>query len=895
MRNEAGTASIRTPDQRLRVFISSTMKELAAERAAARDAVRGLRLTPVLFELGARPHPPRDLYRAYLEQSDVFVGVYAREYGWVAPDMIVSGIEDEYQAAHGMPRLVYVRAEKDRDPRLQAMLDAIASSGEVSYKRFASPEELRELLADDLSLLVTERFQGAPREEQQREGQASHLPSYATSLVGREEELVEIEALFADGAARLLTLTGPGGTGKTRLAVEAARRLAVRFPDGAQLVPLDALRDASLFASALASALGVQEFGQVRLLDTVKAQIQGRKLLLVLDNFEQIIAAAADVSELVRDLPALRVMVTSREPLRVSGEREFPVRPLDTETADGGQPGAVRLFLERARAVRPDLEFEGEDFAAVSAICRALDGLPLAIELAAARVRVLSPAMIQSRLAEGLDVLTGGARDAPQRQKTMRGAIAWSYDLLDAEEQRAFRCLAVFSGGFTLSAAEAVCGEVGGDVLEVLASLVAKSLLRTVDSEGDEPRFAMLEMIREFAWERLGEAGESEQARDEHCAYFAGFAKRHELTLVSPQAPQYRFVFEQEYPNLREAVQWAAERASSPGFDPERLTRLLFFLYFFWYMSGRLTEGHDLSRRAADATAPLPGSPARAAALFALGAMMLWQGDFPAAAALGEESLAIWRRHDRPHDTAIAQLLPCLASLNVGDVDRARLAFNECLDLLRKTGDETMEVIILLHLGDVELRGGDREAARRLYEEGLALQQRLGAGWPIAALENNFGELARYDGRHEEAEPHYRTALQWFEALESHGNIARTQHSLGYVALRRGDVAGARELFRASLDTFRKLGNRRGSAECVQGLATVAAASGEPEKAARLLGASHAALERLSAARWPADEREHDRDLARVVEAIGEQRTASAIAEGRELSLDQAWELAGLT
>ena len=419
----AATA-IRTPDQRLRVFVSSTLEELAPERAAARDAIAQLRLAPVLFELGARPYPPRELYRAYLAQSDVFVGIYGQRYGWVAPGMDVSGLEDEYRLAAGKPKLIYVKAPApDREPRLDQLLDRIREDDVASYRKVATPDEVRALLADDLALLLTERFTGAGDAGAPPVALAP-LPLARGPLIGRARETAQACALLRDAGVGLVTLTGPGGVGKTRVALQVAREVADAFADGVAFVPLEAIAAPAEILPAVAHALGVPEGGGRALQDGVFAYLRGKQVLLVLDNAEQLIAAAPLAARALAAAPRLKLLVTSREALRVGDERVVPIPPLAlpdpahaTTAAEVAAAPAVALFVARAREARPTFAVTDENAAVVAEICRRLDGLPLALELAAARLTVLTPQALLARLdgrLSGLAPLGGGGATCPR-------------------------------------------------------------------------------------------------------------------------------------------------------------------------------------------------------------------------------------------------------------------------------------------------------------------------------------------------------------------------------------------------------------------------------------------------------------------------------------------------
>jgi Mrp family chromosome partitioning ATPase len=456
------TPLIRTPDQRVRVFVSSTLDELAPERVAAREAIAQLHLTPVLFESGARPYPPRELYQAYLMQSDIFLGLYWQRYGWVAPGMEVSGLEDEYQLSAGKPRLIYVKTPApEREPGLQRLLDRIRADGDASYQHFTTPQELRERIANDLALLLTERFAQAPKTAD--DVHPAPLPVWRGHLIDREQEGALVRELLLREDVGLVTLTGPGGVGKTRVAVQVATELASQFADGAAFVSLASLNTPELVVQTVAQALQVAEAPGQSIGERLLEYLRERHMLLVLDNVEQVVSAALLATQALEGAAHLKLLVTSREPLRVRDEQVVPILPLTLPDPKGlsdletlAQVPAIVLFLERVRQVRPDFALTTDNARAIVEICRRLDGLPLALELAAARLSLLTPQALLARMKHRLPVLTWGARDLPQRQQTLRNTIAWSYDLLEEREQHLFRQLAVFVGSFPLEAVESV-------------------------------------------------------------------------------------------------------------------------------------------------------------------------------------------------------------------------------------------------------------------------------------------------------------------------------------------------------------------------------------------------------------------------------------------------------
>ncbi len=499
---QEGQAAIRTPDQRLRVFVSSTLAELADERAAVARAISALRLTPVLFELGARPHPPRELYRAYLAQSDIFVGLYWQRYGWIGPGMDISGLEDEFRLSHSIPRLLYVKSPApEREPRLTAMIEELQSEGTDSYRSFRSPRELGRLVRDDLALLLSERFaiadgradrSASPASSSDRRGPRS-LPVTSTSLIGREQDLVEVSELLRSPGVRLVTLTGPGGIGKTRLAIAVGEQLDASYQQGTVFVPLEAIAQPELVLPRIAAAVGATIEGSRRALDVLVEHFAETPTLLVLDNLEQVVGVAPELDELLARWPGLEILATSRTVLRLRAEREYPVGPLTVPAFSERPPmeqlaslPAVRLFVDRAQAVRYDFALTEDNASAVVEICRRLDGLPLAIELAAARTRLLEPDALLARLGSRLDALGTGPVDLPERQRTLRATVEWSVGLLDDAEQHMLATLSVFVEGWTVDAAVHVSELTEDRALDLLDALAGQSLVN-VDADRRRP------------------------------------------------------------------------------------------------------------------------------------------------------------------------------------------------------------------------------------------------------------------------------------------------------------------------------------------------------------------------------------------------------------------------
>ena len=805
-------AAIRTPDQRVRVFISSTMQELSDERAAARDAVTRLRLVPVMFELAARPHPPRVVYRAYLAQSQIFVGIYWQSYGWVGPGEEISGLEDEYQLSGGMPRLIYVRSPApDREPRLAQLLARIQSDDSVSYQNFSDPAELQRLIEDDLAVLLSERFEMTRPPGDADTVLTGALPTPATPLVDRERQAAQVEDLVDRQGVRLVTLTGPGGVGKTRLAVAAASRLASRFPGGVRFIDLASVRAADLVPAAIAGGLGLNTSGG-RLIGDMVSYLRAKRLLLVLDNFEQVTDGAPAVAQLLAASPGLVVLVASRTVLRLSGEYELAVPPLPVPPPGPGEPrdyASVQLFAARARAEAPGFELTKSNAPVVAEICRRLDGLPLAIELAAARIRLLPPQALLARIGDRMSVLTDGARDLPERQRTLRNTLDWSFGLLSADEQALFIRLGVFVGSFGLPAVMTICGDaVTEPVIDTLSSLVESSLVKAEPSD-DEPRFSMLETIREYALERLRGSADWRNAHDRHAAYFLALAKpaANELRGAGQLAWLNRLEIRRD--NLSAALSWLVEQ-DQPGMALD----LIWATWRFWWLHGHAEE---LARHVDKILAHSDDMPPhqRALALSGAGFVRFVGGDQARALRLLKRSLPLYRQvGDRLGMGRVAAALGHLLASSQHESGYASDLLEQTLGQLREMAGEPltepdrlqylMDVALASNfLGQIELEGGAHDHAAELFTDGLS-------------------------AAHSAADP--------FTLLISFYDLALSRQA-------HGGLDDAADLLRQGLSLAAEAGDQPSLAYYLEALADVTARQGDPVRAVGLLAAAGALLE----------------------------------------------------
>ena len=827
-----------------------------------------------------------------------------------------------------------------KDPKERfATVQAFATALEEACKAEASGRTLPVLVSDALAehSVEVEHISGHLRVR------SHNLPAQLTPLIGREQEIQAVCALLRRPGLRLVTLTGTGGVGKTRLSLQVATELLDNFGDGIYVIQLAPVSDPELVVATIAWTLGVKETGERPLFDLLKASLQDKHLLLLLDNFEQVVSAAPQLAELVALCPQLKVLVTSRAVLHIRGEHEFPVSPLALpdltylpESEALSQYAAVALFLERARAARPDFKMIPTNARAIAEICIRLDGLPLAIELAGARIKLLPPQALLARLGHRLEVLTSGARDVPARQQTLRNTLAWSYDLLDTQEQQLFQRLSIFVGGCTLAAVEAMystLGDVPAYVLDGVASLIDKSLLRQTEQEGEEPRLLMLETIREYGLEALASSGDMESTRRAHAHCYLRLSEHAEAEIGGPQQAAWLDRLEREHDNLRAALQWSLEQAGNEkAVEGERSMEIALrfggALRDFWRVHGHISEGRNFLERALAAGEGIEAS-VQAKAFIVAAYLAFVQSDYDHTETLCKKGLALYRElGDQPGIAHSVYLLGNVAWTR-GDTATARALLAEALTLARAVDDEERAAYALFMRGLVESSQGEYARARALFEESLAIQRKLGNKRGVAHALSQLAQVLLVSQIEQVRVPSLlEECLAVSREIGFKEGIAATFWISGQVALGQGDLATARTLAEKSVVLYKELGHRHGTAEslaalgkvvaaqgdyavaralyeeslvvsgelgekwitavCLLGLGKVVAAQRQFAWAAQLWGAAEALRDALGVPIPPVERADYERAFSAARVHLGEKAFAAAWAQGQSMTPEQA-------
>jgi len=905
-------------------------------------------------QIQAHPTPGSDQYA---------LGVVV--YEWLSGERPFQGASMEIAIKHA---LVPPPSLCERVPTLsleveQVVLQALAKNPEqrfVGVRAFA--EALEEASKTGAVARVYGGFSaGQPAKDDYAPGRLKsrlhNLPAQVTPLIGREQEVATAVDLLRRPEVRELTLTGTGGIGKTRLGLQVAGELLDTFADGVYFVPLAPISEPALVLVTIAQTLGIKETGERSLLDLLKHFLQDKYVLLLLDNFEQVTAAATVLAELLAACPSLKLLVTGRAMLRMRGEHEFPVPPLalpDLAQLPGSEAllryPAIVLFLDRALAIKPDFAVTEANARVIAEICTRLDGLPLAIELAAVRVKLLPPQSLLQRLEHRLQILTGGALDLPERQQTLRNTIAWSYYLLDDDEQRLFRRLCIFVGGFTLEAIEATCGAFGDGALAVLdrvASLMDKSLLQQSEQDrgggeggegGEEPRFVMLETIREYGLEALRESNEVERMQQAHAAYYLTLAERAEPELGGPQQALWLGRLERDHDNLRVAMRWLMDDGRE-GKERVMALRLGGALRRFWIVHSHISEGRNFLDNALAASEGVKELDAavRAKALITAANLAVIQSDYQRAEVQATESLELFRELGDQSGVALSLYLLGSSAWTQGNSEATRALTEEALAISRALGDKDRVAWSLYTLGMWHSSRGEYTRARALFEESLVMHRELGSKRGMASSltelaqlhfvsqgdtdtatihdlveegqtlfrELGFkegiadslglaGKIALNEGEVDTARQLAEESVRLYKEVGVRWGMVSSLCLLAKVTARRGDRAGARELYKESLALASEVGHKELIASSLEGLASIVAAEGEPAWAAQLWGAAGSLRTAIGVSVAPVELADYEQAVAAAREQLGERIFEAHWVEGREMTPEQAMAAQGV-
>ena len=901
---------IHTPDYHLRVFVSSTLKELADERKAVRQAIMKLRLAPVMFESGARPHPAQELYKSYLAQSQVFVGIYWKSYGWVAPGMHVSGLEDEYNLSCEIPRLIYIKnPTPDREPALTSLLERIRDDNASSYTYFSTPTELKDLVQNDLALLLTERFEAfsdsvakAPF-EQSLPRTNIHIPR--NPLIGREHELSTLCDLLRQDDVALITLTGPGGCGKSRLALQIGSELLPFFRDGVYMIRLESIADTNLVIPTIAETFTLRETPESRPINEMLREfLRDKQILLILDNFEQVVEASPDVSELLEACPAMKCIVTSRTPLRVRSEREVPVLPLSIPALNAtntiknlSQYAAVELFIQRAQAVKPDFTVTNANAPAVAEICYRLDGLPLAIELAAARIKLLTPQGMLARFEHRFDLLTSGTRDLPARQRTLRGAIDWSFNLLNDVEKKLLRRLSVFVDGCSLEAAEVVCdinGDIAGQLDDALASLIDNNLvIQLLDFHG-EPRYGMLSTIHDYATEKLIESEEKDIIHQQHGRFFLDFVTNVEPRVRSAERALWQQMMQLEFGNIRGILDWVSETGKYGDIGQQ----IVITIGFYWHIGGYIIEGRQWCSKMLALCDETTSDTIRAGLLCFEGELVWAQGDHTSAMEIIEKCLELCRKQDNNPILGTALIFRALIASSTRDLATASARYQEAIEIFKANHDLWSEAIALSWLADVALYQNEPEHAQTLHQESIRIAKMQGDPWCGMPALMSTAQTAIVRGDLDTAHKNLVEVVDVLHTTGDQWSLSWTLIDLGHVSILQGNLDQAAGYFLEGLNHSKTLGNLRASIVVLAEAAVLIAMRSQPDDspgltlAAQLCGSTASYIDTPGIFIWFDTQKLYEDAISRTKTSMDPTIWAQGYSEGHSLTIDKAIPLA---
>jgi predicted ATPase len=912
---------IRTPDQHLRVFVSSTLKELAEERKVVRQAILELRLNPVMFESGARPHPAKELYQSYLAQSQIFIAIYWQSYGWVAPDTSISGLEDEYILSSKMPRLIYIKnPAPDREPALKAMLDRIKNENSSCYTYFSTTEELKELVQEDLALLLSEQFEAVSRMEkpivESRQLPPTNLPVPRNVLIGREREMAKAHDLLLRDEIALITLTGTGGTGKSRLGLQIGLEMIDHFEDGVYLVRLAPVSAPELVVSTVAEVLGIRDTtGSQPIAEMLIEFLRDKHMLLVLDNFEHLVSAASSIGEILEACPNVKAVATSRSPLRLRAEKEIPILPLAIPTIRNfsdiqslSKYPAVELFIQRAQATKPDFKVTNSNAAAVVEICYRLDGLPLAIELAAARIKMLTPNELLARLGRRFDLLRGGSRDLPERQRTLKGAIDWSYNLLSEEERKLFRRLSIFVGGWTLEAAENVCdldGDLGMNFEDTLAALIENNLVIQSWANEEYSRFGMLDTIQEYATERLAESGEAENIHCQHAQYYLDYIRTINPLIRSAERNRYLLALRQDFGNVRRVLEWIY----SSGNCIEIGQQIVISFGMLWIICGYIVEGHQCCTQIISMSDEKTSLSMKAGLLCISGTISWAMGDHVSAKTNLDRSLELfdllnYKSQNDKRLFATAMMMLGVLALASSDFTTAKKMVQSSVEIFEEIQDQWLEALALSWSGDVEQYENNSNLAMDLYHKSIEMARKQGDPWCLIPSLMSFAQLAIAQDDLLKACKYLDEAERILRETGDQWSLSWALNDLGHIAIMEGRFDHARACFLEIFPLAKALGNRRVLLIALAGTAALITkrmlypADGQAQDpnaialAARLCGATVIDINTPGVFVWFDTKKLYEADIAQVHSIAGDEIWEREYQKGKSIPLDHAIEMA---